>query len=62
VSAGEIGDRNGETQGKYLKGIKELSSKKVTRSAVQLKCLYTNTCSLGNKTGRAESHHAIRKQ
>lgn len=43
------GKGNRGSQGKYFEGIKELSSKKATGSAVQLKCLYTNTHSLGNK-------------
>lgn len=47
------------------KGIKELSSKKVTRPAAQLKCLYTNACSLRNKqeeleaTVLLENHDAV---
>lgn len=55
-----------ETQGKYLKGvIKELSSKKATRLAAQLKFLYTNTQPLGNKyeeleaTVPLENHDAV---
>lgn len=50
-----IGGGNRETQGKYFKGIKELSSRKMTRSAAQLKCLYTNTRSLGNKQEELEA-------
>ncbi|PKU38346.1 mitochondrial fission process protein 1 [Limosa lapponica baueri] len=38
-----------ETPVKYLKGIKRCSSKKVTQPTAQLKCLYTNVCSMGNK-------------
>jgi len=49
VTAGATGKCNGENQGKYLKGIEELSFRKVTKQAAQLKCLCTNSCSLGNK-------------
>lgn len=44
-----------DTKGKYFKGIKELSSKKVTRPDEQLKCLYTNKCSLGNRQEELEA-------
>jgi len=43
ATAGTTGEGSGENQGKYLKEIKELSFKEVTRPAAQLKCLYTNT-------------------
>lgn len=46
---------NGETQGKYLKGIKKLSFKKSTRQDAQLKCLYTSVCILGNKQDELEA-------
>ena len=49
VTAGAIGEGSGENQGKYLKGIMELSFMEVTRPAVQLKCLYTNEHILGSK-------------
>jgi len=39
---------------KYLKGGKRCSSKKVTQPADQLKHLYTNACSIGNKQGELE--------
>ena len=39
---------------KYLKGIKTCSSKKVTRLTAQLKCLYTNAHSVGNKKEELE--------
>jgi len=55
VTAGAIGERNSENQGKYLKGIKGLSCRKVTRPAAQLKCLYTNAQSLGNKQEELEA-------
>lgn len=47
--AGAMGDGNKENKGKYLKELKELSFKEVTRPTRKVKCLYTNTCSLGNK-------------
>ncbi|KAK4830595.1 hypothetical protein QYF61_012021 [Mycteria americana] len=40
---------------KYLKGIKGCSSKKVTRPTAQLKCLYTNAGSMGNKHEELEA-------
>ena len=46
---------NRETKGKYFKGIKELSSKKVTRPPAQLKCLLTKAHSLGNKQEEMEA-------
>jgi len=55
VTAGATGEGNGEIQGKYLKGIKELSSKKLRRSAAQLNCLYTSACNLGNKQEELEA-------
>ena len=45
---------NRETKGRYFKEITELSSK-VARPAPQLKHLYTNTCSLGNKQEKLEA-------
>jgi len=55
VTAGTIGEGYGENQGKYLKGIKELSVKEVTRPAAQLECLYMNARSLGNKQKELEA-------
>lgn len=55
VTAGTIGEGYGENQGKYLKGIKELSFKEVTRPASQLECLYMNARSLGNKQKELEA-------
>jgi len=55
VTSGATREGNGENQGKYLKGIKELSFKEVIRPAAQLKCLYTNACSLGNKQDELET-------
>jgi len=54
VTAGET-EVNGENQGKCLKRIKELSFKEVIRAAAQLKCLYTNAYSLGNKQEELEA-------
>jgi len=45
----------GEIQGRYLKGIKELSFKEMTRPTPQLKCLYTSAYSLGNKQGELDA-------
>jgi len=55
VVAGAVGEGNGENQGEYLKGIKELSFKEVTRPSAQLKCLYTSAYSLGNKQEELEA-------
>jgi len=55
ITAGAIWEGNEETQVKYLKGIKELSSKNLSRPAAQIKCLYTNACSLGNKWEKLEA-------
>lgn len=40
---------------KCLKGIMAWSSKKVTRSVTQLKCLYTNAHSMGSKQEKLEA-------
>ena len=48
-------ERNRETKGKYLKEIKELSSKEVAKLAAQLNCLYINSNSLGNKQKQMEA-------
>jgi len=40
---------------KYLEGIKECSSKKVTQLTAQLKCLYINAHSMGNKQEELEA-------
>ena len=50
VTAGATGEGNGEIQGKYLKGTKELSYKDVTRP----ESLYTSAHSLGNKQEQLE--------
>ena len=55
VTAGAKGEGSGENQGKYLKGIKELSFKEVTGPAAQLKCFYTNAHSLANKQQELEA-------
>ena len=53
--APEVIGANRETPVKYLKGIKRCSSKKVTWPTAQLKCLYTNACSMGNKPEELEA-------
>ncbi|KAK4819205.1 hypothetical protein QYF61_026821 [Mycteria americana] len=53
--APEVIGANRETPVKYLKGIKGCSSKKVTWPTAQLKCLYTNACSMGNKQEELEA-------
>ena len=55
VAAGAAGEVRGENQGKYLKVIKELTFKEVTKPAAQLKCLYTNVCSLRHKQEELEA-------
>lgn len=50
-----IREGNWETQGNHFTGTKELSSKKATRPAAQLKCLYTNEHSLENKQEELEA-------
>lgn len=49
VTAGATGEKNRETQWKYLRRMKKLSSKKAKRPHAQLKCPYTNACCLGKK-------------
>ena len=49
------GEGSGENLGKYLKGIKEISFREVTRQAAQLKCLHTNAQNLGNKQQELEA-------
>ncbi|GAB0203436.1 hypothetical protein GRJ2_002809200 [Grus japonensis] len=53
--APEVIGANRETLVKYLKGIKGCSSKKVTWPTAQLKCLYTNAHSMGNKQEELEA-------
>ena len=50
-----IGKGNREAEGKYSEGLKELSSKKATRPTAQLKCLYMNAHSSGNKQEELEA-------
>ena len=47
--AADVLGANRETLVKYLKENRAYSSKKVTRSTAQLRCLYTNACSMGCK-------------
>jgi len=49
------GEGSGETKVKYFKGIKKLSSKKVTGPAAEIKCFYISTYSLGNKQRELEA-------
>jgi len=51
----EVIGANRETPEKYLKGMKGVSFKKVSRLAVQLKCLYNNAHSMGNKQEELEA-------
>ena len=53
--APEVIGANRETPVKYLKGIKGCSSKKVPRPTAELKCLYTNAHSMGNKQEELEA-------
>jgi len=53
--APELVKVNRETPVKYLKGIKGRSSKKLTWLTAQMKCLYTNTHSMGNKQEETEA-------
>ncbi|OPJ66568.1 hypothetical protein AV530_016604 [Patagioenas fasciata monilis] len=51
----EVIEDNRKTLVKYFKGIKMCSSNKVTQPTDQLECLYTNTCSMGNKQEELEA-------
>ena len=53
--APEVKGANRETLVKYLIRIKGCSSKKVAWPIAQLKCLYTNACSIGNKQEESEA-------
>ena len=53
--AADVLGTNRETPVKSLKGIRACSSKKVTRQVAQLKCLYTNAHSMGNKQEELEA-------
>lgn len=45
----EVTGAKRETPVKCFKGIQGCSSKKVTQPTAQLKCFYTNVCSVGSK-------------
>lgn len=45
----EVKGAKRETPVKYLKGIQQCSSKKVTQLTVHLRSLYTSALSMGNK-------------
>jgi len=49
LGAPEVGGTNKEVSVKHPKGNKGCSSVKVTWPAAQMKCLYANACSMGNK-------------
>ena len=53
--APEVTGANRETPVKYLKGIKVCSSEKVTRLTAELKYLYTDAHSMGNKQEQLEA-------
>ena len=55
LGAPELVGANKETSVKHLKGNKGCSSKKVTRLTAQMKCLYTNARSMGNKQEELEA-------
>ena len=46
---------NRETSVKHYEGIRAHSSSKVSWLIAQLKCLYTNACSMGNKQQELEA-------
>ena len=45
----EVTEANRDTAGKYLKGIKGCSSRKVMQPTTRPRCLYTKACSMGHK-------------
>jgi len=55
LGAPEVVGANKETSVKHPKGNKGCSSMKVTRSTAQMKCLYTNAHSVGNKQEELEA-------
>ena len=54
-SQGTLSLQEEEGEKNCHKGIWEGSSKKVTQLIAQLKCLYTNACSAGNKQEEKEA-------
>jgi len=55
LGAPEVVGANNETSMKHLKRNKGCSTKKATRPTAQIKCLYTNTHSMGNKQEELEA-------
>ena len=55
IQSADLLGTNRETSVKCLKGIRVCSSKKASRSIAQLKCLYTNAHSMGNKQEELEA-------
>jgi len=55
LGAPEVVGANKETPGKHTKGNKGCSTKKVTRPTAQMKCLYMNAGSTGNKQEELEA-------
>jgi len=55
LEAPEVSGANKKIPMKHLKGKKECSAMKVTRPTAQMKCLYTNACSMGNKQEELEA-------
>jgi len=55
AGAPEVIEANRGTPVKYLKGIKRCSSKNVTQPTAQLKFLYTNASSMGNRQEEMEA-------
>jgi len=49
LEAPKVSGANKKIPMKHLKGKKECSAMKVTRPTAQMKCLYTNAHSMGNK-------------
>jgi len=55
LEAPEVSGANKKIPMKHLKGKKGCSAMKVTRPTAQMKCLYTNTRSMGNKQEELEA-------
>jgi len=55
LEAPEVSGANKKIPMKHLKGKKGCSAMKVRRPTAQMKCLYTNACSMGNKQEELEA-------
>jgi len=55
VGASEVVGANKETSVKHPKGNKGCSTKNVARLTTQMRCLYTNTCSIGDEQEELEA-------